>query len=53
MGQIWTELTRRYGLPLVLLEHHQRPRTREGAANCPGSADERMPAPKWALLRRR
>jgi hypothetical protein len=25
IGQIWTELTRRYGLPLVLLEHYQRP----------------------------
>ena len=25
MGQIWTELAGRYGLPLVLLEHYQRP----------------------------
>ena len=30
-GQIWTELARRYGPSLVLLEHHPAPKDREGA----------------------
>jgi hypothetical protein len=30
-GQIWAELARRYGPPLVLLEHHPAPETGEGA----------------------
>jgi hypothetical protein len=30
-GQIWAELARRYGSPLVLLEHHPAPEAAEGA----------------------
>jgi hypothetical protein len=30
-GQIWTELARRYGPPLALLEHHLAPEAGEGA----------------------
>ena len=30
-GQVWAELARRYGLWLVLLEHHPAPEAREGA----------------------
>jgi hypothetical protein len=32
-GQIWAELTRRYGPSLVLLEHHLAPEAGEGAGS--------------------
>jgi hypothetical protein len=32
-GQIWADLTRRYGPSVVLLEHHLAPQTGDGAEN--------------------
>ena len=41
-GQIWTELTRRHGLPLMLLEHHPAPEPGEGATSA-AAASRRRP----------